>query len=186
MDNILGWHDVVSVPITLLFIYTLANWKYQKYKGTQLGRYFFLGLHLKVIGCFAHFVYHQYVYGGGDTFAYYQVSLNWIQAFGQLPWETFISLFQSPEHYDFNLLEIFPDTFYQSHNERRLTKITSLIGLLTFGSFLSIGLWLSFFAYWGVWRIFKTFTTIQPHLAHYAAITTLFIPSIIFWSGSIS
>jgi len=186
MDNILGWQDAISVPITLLFIYTLANWKYQKYKETPLGKYFFLGLHLKMVACVAHFAYHYYIYGGGDTFNYYRVSLHWIAAFHQLPWESLLSLFQSPEHYDFKLLEILPDTFYQSPNERRLTKITSPIGLLTFGSFISIGLWLSFFAYWGTWRIFKTFATIKPNLVSYAAISTLFIPSIIFWSGSIS
>ncbi|MEL6720555.1 MAG: hypothetical protein AAFP82_17755, partial [Bacteroidota bacterium] len=186
MSNILGWQDVISVPITLLFIYTLANWKYQKYKQTSLGKYFFLGLHLKMLACVAHFAYHYYIYGGGDTFNYYRVSLNWVSAFHQLPWETLLSLLQSPEQYDFKLLEALPDAFYQSPNERRLTKITGLIGLLTFGSFISIGLWLSFFAYWGTWRIFKVFATIKPHLVQYAAISTLFIPSIIFWSGSIS
>ena len=138
MANILGWQDVISAPITLLFIYTLANWKYQKYKQTSLGKYFFLGLHLKMLACIAHFAYHYYIYGGGDTFAYYRVSLNWVAAFHQLPWEALLSLLQSPEQYNFKLLEILPDAFYQSPNERRLTKIIGPVGLLTFGSFISI------------------------------------------------
>ena len=186
MNNILGVQDLIAVPITLAAIYVLAALRFQKYKDTPLAKYFFLGLHLKLLACFAHFAYHAYIYGGGDTFQYYNISLLWVESFRAYPSETFWSLFQSPETYDYNLYDYLSNIWYRTEQERRLLKITGPLALFTFSSFLSIGLWLSFFAYWGIWRIFKVFADLYPDHIHIAALSTLFIPSVVFWASSLS
>jgi len=50
---------------------------------------------------------------------------------------------------------------------------------------LCISLCLTFFAFAGCWRLFKLFYSFFPHLHKKIAIATLFLPSVLFWSGAL-
>jgi len=186
MSDVLGIQDVWSAPLSLFLILLLAAWKFQKYQDTEIAPYFFAGLCMKLLGGLLHFAYHRFVYQGGDTFLYYFFSRLWIDSLFEYPGATLWSLVQTPDAYDFQVYENLSFVWYRSGSERQLLKVTGPLALLTFESFLAIGLWLSFFAYWGLWRIFKMIVQLYPLLKNSAAFAVLFLPSVVFWSSSIS
>jgi hypothetical protein len=52
-------------------------------------------------------------------------------------------------------------------------------------SYLCICFCLSMFSFAGCWRIFKMFTGLYPHLHKKFAMAILYLPSILFWGGSL-
>ena len=184
--NILGWHDLLGVSITLLVVYSLAYLQYKNYPNKVVKQYLFPALHLKILASFAHFFYHRYVYQGGDTFVYYSAIMQWQQAFNHDSLLSFYSLFQVQDADFTKVSELINHRFYYTINEGSVVRFGVLPALIFFGSFLSIGLWFSLFAFFGLWQLFKVFYDLFPHHHRYAAIATLFMPSLVFWASSIS
>ena len=60
-----------------------------------------------------------------------------------------------------------------------MLKISSVVGLLSFGTYLPIAIWYSLLSFWGTWLIYVVFTKLYPHLYKQLAIGILFVPSVI-------
>ena len=196
LDLVFTEWDLIIGPIYLLLFFILglfvSNYKY-KNKPT-LRKHFMAGLSLKFIGCILFILVYTFYYGFGDTFSYFRNALAMNSLFQSNPHLYFDMMFKRniPE-----LFKEYPD-FWTLIDDRHsykmfsnpttfiIVKLASLLGLISFNSFVAMSLGFAFFSYFGIWCLYRTFTKIFPSInITYLAIPILYIPSIIFWSSSI-
>lgn len=176
--------EIIITPFYLILIYGLALY----YRGiflrnSPLRKYFIPALSVKLVGAVSLTLVYVYYYGYGDTNSYYvggSVIYN--------------------EFYDGNGLDSFfdIDVFRKASINQRtniysliqpanymVMRITGLLSLICFNSFLSISLLFGFLSFFGMWAMFKVFYKIEPKLKKEFAIACLFFPSVFFWGSGI-
>lgn len=175
--------DLFLIPLTLFILYFILK-KYKTKQPEELRKYYILGYFVKLIGLPLFLIHHTYIYTGGvDSFTYFWSSNELIQLLYIKPQLTLEILFSSnstlsPSNYNFNL-----SGFTFAPNECFTIKLSTIISALTGNSYFVTGLITSFFAYLGCWKILVVFNKIYPGNAKLFAITTIFIPSVIFWTS---
>lgn len=186
--SILTWRDIVVTPIVILLIILHSEKTRKKYLSSPLKKYFRPALYLRFVGCFLSAAMYQFYYNFGDTFGYYQgvVSIN--NAF----WSDFglflEIIFSTPGEYSYEAFNYFRETrttwYVNGESTMIVIKLGGLLSLITFKSYLSIGMILSYFSFRGCWRLFETFTNYYPNIHKRIAIAVLFIPSVFFWGAA--
>lgn len=132
-------------------------------------KFYYPALGLKVLcGILLGLVYAFY-YEGGDTLVFFEKAK---------------SLIELPKG------EYFKEVFMTSipHEERSIlpiTKITSLVLMITGSSYWLASVYFSLFSFAGAFYFVKVLTTKYPALTNSASIAFLFFPSIVFWSSGI-
>ncbi len=180
--------DYLLLPFYLVIIYAIAifirNANYPP--GHPWRPYFLPGLTAKILGAIGIGLIYQYYYGGGDTFNYFYHAQVLSQAFGDSMGKWFDLFFHIPKWYDgayqdyLNFL-----WWYDSPSEYMVCRITSLLGMLTFTTYLPTSVLFGTLAYTGIWSMFKTFASLYPKFTKYIAWSVLFIPSTIMWGSGI-
>ena len=66
-----------------------------------------------------------------------------------------------------------------------LTKLTSLVNLLTGDNYWVSGLYFSLISFLGAWYLVRTIATYIPSVRSAAAVAFLFFPSIVFWTSGL-
>lgn len=151
-----------------------------------MGKFFMLGIFLKMIGAIGvGFVYFFY-YNGGDTNEFFNNATVMYGAFGDNPKDFFILLF-GPN--DLNLsttVEYMPWMYFRNDDSSYLIgKIAGVFSLFTFDNYLPIALFFAAVSFSGVWALFITLVEIFPKLKNQFAIATLLIPSVFFWGSGV-
>ena len=135
---------------------------------------------------YAEFLYNFY-YGYGDTFGYFtgaQETWNAFVSNPKLAWEIIVS---PAKDYSAEAQLIAGQMAYTgfSTSSVAMLKISSVVGLLSFGTYLPIAIWYSLLSFLGTWLIYVVFTKLYPHLYKKLAIGILFVPSVVIWSTGI-
>lgn len=151
--------------------------------------YYNIGLLAKVGGGLAFALIYMLYYGGGDTFSYYETSLAFSNMLGQDP-NNFMEVFFGGATQE-NKSAFTHETgvplgyIFLDPENLMVSKLTFPFLLLGLNSYLLTTLLVSVFTFIGLWRLYRTFVSHYPHLKRNLAITTLFVPSVVFWGSSI-
>lgn len=185
-QNYFSLTDLLIIPLNVFIVFALCLWLSRRYKPGDLYRYFWIGLGLRLIGGLFHFLYHRFVYQGGDTFNYYLGITEYHEAMIQHPIDWLRSLFLSGDNYPESIKQICKFEMHYATEEALTIKVGSILGIFGLNSFLSIGLWFSLFSFFGSWRMYLVFKDKYPDIGNALIIPFLLVPSCFFWGSSIS
>lgn len=189
-DDILNIQDLLVAPIYLIFLICIALLLRKRYTKGQphIKRYFMPALYVRFLGCLLSALMYQYYYHGGDTFVYFNGAATvWYSFWNNT--EIFYQFYTiSPENYPTEIYSYFAPSgagyLLTRAANTMVIQIGGLLSLITFKSYLSIGLIITFFSFLGCWKLFEIFNDQYPNLHKHIAIATLFIPSVFFWGAA--
>ncbi len=188
--DILNIQDLIVAPIYLVILIFIARRLKRKYtrRDPVIRRYFMPALYVRFIGCLCSALMYQYYYHGGDTFVYFNGAATVWNSFWSNPSLFFQLYFTSPENYSYEIIQYFTPSgsayLMTRAANMAVIQIGGLLSLITFKSYLAIGLIITFYAFLGCWKLFEVFYDQYPHLHKNIAIATLFIPSVFFWGAA--
>jgi len=179
--------DLVLGPIYFVMLLLVAFFTRNIFvKDPEIKKYFFPALLAKMFGSVMVGLVYAFYYKGGDTSNYFYDSSVFFQTFIESPSAFFKILFNTnnyfePAVYDFAI----QFRFIHDPQSFMVSKITGILSLLSFRTYIGVSLFYAFFSFSGVWALFTTFCKIYPNLKRQFAIAVLFIPSVCFWGSGI-
>ena len=178
------WYDWLLMPIYFFILvkmfFSFAN---KRYTGNKL-KYFKYGFIAKLIGALGFGVYHQYIYGGGDTYLYFDTGIK-LADFASTDFHRYISLLFSPTADTVSLqFETLDDIVYGEPNFF-VVRLTAILAFVAFKSYIPILLMFSSLSYVGIWYAYSSICRLYNHLSKELAIVFLFIPSVILWGSGL-
>lgn len=178
--------DLFLVPFFLFLIFFYLK-KSRKNQPEALQPYYLLGFGVKLLAIPLFMFHHTFIYTGGvDSFTYFWNGSEVVHLFFINPSLVFKILFSSYKEFNSNNLNFVMYDFIFAPNESFTVKWVTLINLLTGNSFLVTSIISSFFTYLGVWKILLILQKLYPGHAKLLSYSTIFIPSVIFWTSVIS
>lgn len=181
----LDLRDFIVTPFVIFGVYAIAYFLRRKLCDNITYRFYFPALTVKIIGALAvGFIYQFYYAGEGDTFNYHTKGSRVIwELLGDDP-SAAIDLIFSGELYAHEkyLSRI---TFYHDPSSFYVVRLATLFDILTFSSYSGTAVLFGFVSFFGLWCLFRTFYDLFPHLVKRIAISTLFVPSVVFWGSGI-
>ncbi len=180
-----GLYDFLLLIIYLFVIYLGAILYVQKkIKNDSIYRFFIKALTLKIAGGLIYAFYHVYVYGGGDTFVFFNAAkdlAHYVSFFEPQSLLVYFSDFD-PVHYNFS-----PRFNYilNGHDVLFMVKITSLVYYLGSGSYYAMTLVFSVFSFLGLWVFFKTFSRLYPMVQKELFLAIFALPTMLLWSSGV-
>ncbi|MDC1221912.1 hypothetical protein N8Z47_04515 [Salibacteraceae bacterium] len=184
-NNLLEIWEIFLAPIYILLIFVFAF--FIPSQGDR--RIFNLGLGAKVTGGLAFTLIYLFYYGGGDTIVYYKTAIAYCNLILQSPFEGLAITFGNNSIENFSFFT--PETGYPVRHifndsaTLMVSKIAIPFLLLSFKSYLIGSLLISFISYLSIWQLFKLFRHLTSN-QQISMLSTLFIPSILFWGSGIS
>ena len=188
MDNIFSLTDLILAPVFFVVFFIIAREiTSQKIENEPYYKYFVSGLFVKLLGGIGVCLIYVYYYSGGDTVAYYLDNSVVVRLFLKDPSSAFTYMFskmdaQMYSHFDTNTGWLIFGT--QDHASY-VTKVTWLLSLISFNSFIGQTMLLAFLSYLTTWRLYKVFVNEFPDLQKGMAFAFLFIPSVVFWGSGL-
>ncbi|MGH2553349.1 MAG: hypothetical protein ACRDEB_06505, partial [Chitinophagaceae bacterium] len=184
--------DFYLVPLCLIILYVIAYTVRQKYRNSEIEKYFMPALFLRFLFAFIYAAVIQFYYGYGDTSLYYQALTDMRNAMvndSELWKNIFLNLKLSSSSplYPYFLYDngAFTHLYMMNVSNYMIPRFALPFSFVFGNSYLCINFCLSLFSFAGCWRVFKMFTEIYPHLHKKFAIAILFLPSVLFWGGSL-
>lgn len=184
-NNLLEIWEIFLASIYILLIFVFAF--FIPSQGDR--RIFNLGLGAKVTGGLAFTLIYLFYYGGGDTIVYYKTAIAYCNLILQSPFEGLAITFGNNSIENFSFFT--PETGYPVRHifndsaTLMVSKIAIPFLLLSFKSYLIGSLLISFISYLSIWQLFKLFRHLTSN-QQISMLSTLFIPSILFWGSGIS
>ncbi|MCP4121698.1 MAG: hypothetical protein GY751_08075 [Bacteroidetes bacterium] len=182
----MGAKDFLLAPLFILVIYTIAGMIKKRYIAPDdpAGKYFFKGLHLKMLGALATAMIYWYYYGNGDTIYYYKriylLHNLIVEGRGGLR-----VLFYSKETWDFDIAWILDKMRYFDKSYFKVIQIGTIISFFGLNTYLGIAFIFSFISYLGLWMLYRVFYGLYPKLYRPLAYSVLYVPSIVFWGSGL-
>ena len=182
--------DLLLIPLYIALIYLAAG----RVKSSNMGnplyqRYFTQGLNYKIFGSLGYALIYLLYYQGGDSINYFLCAKP-----------LYTLAFNSPERYLAfigNSSSAYPsecwyecyvksvDFLLRSNTTLTVIRITSVINLFCFNSYVVSCLLASFISYLFIFKAFKLMASIYPALEKEFAVAFLMIPSVIFWASCV-
>ncbi len=184
--------DFLKVPLCLLLLYVIAFRVRVKYKGTEIEKYFIAGLTFRIMFTVFYTLIIGYYYKGGDTGMFYQALKDMQKAVeddSSFLKEIYFNAKLDPDssltsYFMYDGFGVIHYYMFQVSNYM-VPKFALPFSIIFSKSYLCISFCMTFFAFAGSWRLFKLFYSFFPHLHKKIAIATMFIPSVLFWSGAL-
>jgi hypothetical protein len=188
VPHLLSLRDLFLGPIYILLVFLIVwIWRNKKYAGSPLRKFIYPALICRLAGCILLTFLYDFYYGYGDTFGYYTGARETWLAFvtnPKLAWEIIV---KPAKDYSQAIQLVAGQMSYTgfSGSSVAMLKISSVVGLLSFGSYLPIAIWYSLLSFFGTWMIYIVFAELYPHLYKKLAIGILFVPSVVIWTTGI-
>jgi len=178
--------DLIVTPLLLILIYGLAYLVRFYVTDHNIRRYFFPALTLKIIGAIALGLIYQYYYGGGDTFAYFDMGSRYI-------WEAFLNSPAKALQLIFAKGQIEPETweyasriiFYDDLPSYFVVRVAGFFDLFTFHTYSATACLFAVMSFSGLWAMYTSFYKMFPRLHLELALAIFFIPSVFFWGSGL-
>jgi len=186
--------DFYLVPICIIFLFVFVRYKANRQIDPEIKKLYYQAFWYRVFFVFSFAFISEVYFGGGDTGLYYQGVKDLRTAISEDANNGYLILQSSTLNRDNPLAPYFLYDHYTDDITFNYMKSASnffmprlaLIPSLLFGNnFICIALLFSFFAMGGAIRLFKTFYYYYPALRREIAISTLFLPSVAFWSAGL-
>jgi hypothetical protein len=172
-----------------IIFFSFIAYAYQKKKSEKDDNYdyFMRAFYIKVAGGLGFMFLTVYYWGGGDTYSYYNTGRDLLRFVLEDPKEGIRVLSAAVENMNWYKYEF----AYNRHNFLRTTpnfttvKITTLVNLFSFNSYVVSTIIFSCLSFLGVWNMYYLFCRIYPHLKKQLFYAIFFIPSVILWGSGI-
>ena len=180
--------DLVITPFYLFILIFLAKRYRDRHfsRNNPIRNYFLPGLIVKFAGAIFIGCIYQFYYKGGDTFNYFQDTLTLNSSLSD-SFETWFNLIlhKSPEDDPYIYIYSSRIYFYEDTSAFIVVRITAILGLLTFNSYLPTAMLFAAISYSGMWAMYRTFVSVYPTLHKQLVIAFLFVPSVFVWGSGI-
>lgn len=162
-------------------------YKAKKIKTNPEYNYFIIGLTAKLFGGIGFALFSIYYYKGGDTFMYFNAGKGLMNYFFENFSGAVDVIFTGAKELDIDSHNFTPRYSYimNTVDVLSLVKITSLINLISFGSYLVASIFFAFFSFCGLWLAYSNFCKLYPTSSKYMLIAFLLIPTALLWSSGI-
>lgn len=171
--------NIIEVPILLFYFYFLS--KIAKRIENINDVFYVSPFTFRFFITIIHFLIQSLYYGYGDTFSYYR-DATIMRSNTNSIFDFFSYILLSQEDLPSNL---FAFTVIQQPSTFIISKITYILGFITFNSYLGISLLFSFFAFLGLWKFYLLISLYFEDKKNYFLYAICFFPSTIFWSSLI-
>jgi hypothetical protein len=178
--------DLVVTPFVIIIVYVLAFMVRPLVTDDLTRIYFFPALTVKIIGAIALGFIYQFYYSGGDTFSYQLHGSREIWgAFFKEP-GLGMRLFFAEGKYQPGFYG-YTDSVHYFYDPSAyiIVRIATILDFFTFSTYSGTAVLFAVLGFSGGWMLFITFYKRQPELHRWLAISTLFIPSVVFWGSGI-
>ena len=185
--------DIVAVPVAIIIVMLVAS-RIKKNQPQQVKRFFNPALYLRFFGSICITFIYQFVYGYGDTFAYYyhtQIISSFFTESVSGWWQILSSDPLSSNFYMQKCIdkialigEVNVYVFSDPENAN-VSKIGALFNFVCFDSYPAMAIFFGFFSFLGCWYIYRSFIKIFPGYEKQFALLCLFLPSLWFWGNGL-
>ena len=169
---------VFFAVVNILIIFLLV-WRTQPGDKT-LRAYYWSGLLLKLMMGIALGLVYTFYYSGGDTFSFFRDSVQ-LSQFARESATGYLNFLWSSD----STVPVWGQL--SDHEPRTLfvVKLLSVVNLISYDNYWISSLYLSIMSFWGAWILFHVMCESVTHERVSAAISFLFLPSIVFWTSGI-
>jgi hypothetical protein len=186
----LSWTDFFLMPLYLLLAYLLLNGYFKKRHGfnPQLKKHFNRGLTLKLVGCiFVAVIYEFYYKGAYDGRFYFEGGKMLTGYWMDYPSEFFRTLFIDMYEFNNTNLNNLSTSNVEIHANESfvVAKIVALFNIFSFNYFIPCSIFFCIVAFIALWNFFIFLIKEFSLSAKLAAISSIYIPSLLIWDSSI-
>ncbi len=188
MKEYIFFKDLIIIPLMLISFYIVGiAIKRRHIQLEPYYRYFLPGLFVKVVGALGVCLVYVYYYKGGDTLVYYHDNSCVARLFLLNPYSAVKYTFSDINVRLFSSFDRSTDWPIYAFDRTAVyvTKITWVLSLLSYNSFLGQTMLLALITYIPIWRMYKMFISEFPALQKELAFAILFIPSVFFWGSGL-
>lgn len=167
------------LPIIHLILISFLAWKlFQRFGGDQI--IFWSGLSVKLIAGWALGAIYLFYYQANDTWTLFEEAQK-LTALVRTQPTHYLSLLVTD---DMTLLK---EAGISISQDRSLffVRLLSLVNLFSFNNYWIVAAYVSFFSFVVSWFLFRRISLWLPEAKLAAAISFLFLPSVVFWSSGI-
>jgi hypothetical protein len=178
--------DLFVTPLVVILIYIVAYFVRPSLCDNVNYKYFFPALSVKIVGAILLGVIYTFYYNGGDTFNFHTIGsrVMW-EAFWDSPSDWIDMFFANGQHQGSFYKYSSRIYFFSDKPSFFLIQIASVFDLFTLSSYAGTACFFAVISFAGGWAMFVTFYRRYPQLIKWIAITTLFIPSVVFWGSGL-
>lgn len=189
-ENYLSVTQLLPAFLWLIIILVIAQSVKGRYSAEE-GKFFMYNVYAKLVFSLAYVLFFILAYGGGDTIAYYQGTSCMTNLLLEDPSLYFQQLFSTPTD---NSISLYfnsrtgypPGWIYREPESFFICKITSILSLFTFKSFIATTMLLSYFVASATYKLFVLIQRMDIVSERYLVIGLLFLPSVNFWCTGVS
>lgn len=191
MQDYFSIFDIFIAIIWLIILSVVVNNKASKFENPELRSYYSLNFYVKVASGIIFTLFYILYYGGGDTTAYWDGAVVMNKLLFKSP-SLYIDAMLNPPTPEnrliyFNIETGFPPGWiYREEEGWFVTKIASIISIVTFRSFLATVVIFTYFVSTATWKVFELVSKLNLHSIKVAARCMLFVPSVGFWCSGIT
>ena len=154
-------------------------------------KYFMQNLYAKLIFSLGFAIIYIFIYGGGDTTAYFDGAMSLNNLFLKSPSLYFEELTSTPSRENFRAFYDqstgFPPGWIYREPESFFTcKLISLFSFLSFKSYFALTFIMAFISTMVSWRLFELIRSFNFHKDRTLVFAILLLPSLNFWCSGIS
>lgn len=183
--------DIFLGPLFFVIVWLIANALKNRLAKTELEKKIYTrALLIKLLGVTFFALIYQFYYGGGDSMGFYA----WAEKFPLFLFDEPVAalkfLFTQSEEAFYQFKFGYYDNSYgyilkYGSRETTLIKMTAILNLLAFHSYLSTAYLFALISFLGNWSLYRVFIHYFPTIKKELAWATLYIPSVAFWGTSI-
>ncbi|NLR92498.1 hypothetical protein [Flammeovirga agarivorans] len=180
-------YNLLITPIYLCVIYFLiAPYFAKKWTNKYTRKYFWWGLHAKMIGSIAFCIIYQFYYGGGDTIEYFKQGGIIVDAFFDSPNIGYETLMYNGSNIKGENARYLGMLYMKKNNSTWLmVQISSIVQFFSLKTFYPTSLLFGLWSFLGSWKLAQLFCSIYKENYKLICFSILFIPSCLFWSSGI-
>jgi len=180
--------DYIIAMFYILIIFLVAFvYKSKKMETDDNYSYFLWALSSKVVGGLGFMFLTVYYWGGGDTYSYWNTANDFTGYVFENPLDGFKIFFKSPEEMNWYEYKFAYNRhkFLRSTDTFTTVKITAIINMLSFRSYVVTTVVFSVLSFLGIWNMYYVFCKVYAHLKKQLFFAFFFIPSVILWGSGI-
>ncbi len=186
MDSI----DMLLLPVYAALIYFIAlQIKNRNSNDVLYQRYFMQGLNYKMFGSLGFAFIYLFYYKGGDSINYFLAAKPLYNLALTQPAKYWAFVGNSASKYPYecwySCWMVGVDFLLRSNTTLTVIRISSVINLFCFNSYIVDCIVVSFISYLFIFRTFRLFVSIYPALEKEFSVAFLMIPSVIFWASAV-
>lgn len=177
---------VAFVYIVIILLFALTYKKIQAERGNNHD-YLMKALFVKIFGGLGFLMLTVYYWGGGDTYSYWNTANDFTSLAFSDPLEGIRIMFTSHKNMNWYLYDFAYNRhhFLSSSDTFTTVKITAILNMLSFRSYVVTTVLFSTLSFLGVYNMYFMFCKVYPHLRRQLFYGFFYIPSVILWGSGI-